>query len=95
MFIKITLGGNIENKFSLPGKQIIKLILEILKIERENQFEDIIEIINNEFNKAEYSSEMAQWQGIPIEEELYNRVKKDILFEIKERLKKYEKGKFL
>lgn len=91
MFVKITLGGNIQNKFTLPGKQVIKIILEMLKVERESQFDMIMEIINDEFNKAEYNSDMAKWQGAKIEEELYSRLKKDILFEIKEKLKKFNK----
>lgn len=90
-FIRITLKGNLENSFNLPGKQIVKLITGMLKEERLMHHEKIMEVINEEFQKADYNSTMAQWQGTNIEEELFERVKKDILFQIKEKLKKHEK----
>jgi len=90
-FIRITLKGNLNNSFTLPGKSIVKLINGMLKEERLNHHDKIMEVVNDEFNKADYESYMAQWKGTNIEQELFERVKKDIIFQIKEKLKKYEK----
>ena len=89
-FVKVTLRGKTDDFFTLPGKQIVKLILRIMEEERKIAVEEIREIIKSEFDKAEYNSEMAQWKGANIEEVLFEEIKRKVTFRVLERLKRFK-----
>lgn len=86
-FVKITLRGKPEDNFTLPGNQIVNLIAGILKEERQMLLEEVRSEIKTEFDRAEYNSEMAQWKGADINEQLFEEIKKKVLFKVLEKFK--------
>ena len=90
MFVQLTLNNQLNNKFTLSGKQIINLITDMLKEERQTQYEEILDLIVTEFDKSEYNVDMAQWEGMIKNDKIYNSIKKEILFEVKDKLKKFK-----
>ena len=87
-FIKITLKGNLENSFTFKGKSILSLFNRIAKEEQKLFLEHIIDTISQEFEKANYETQMSEWKGSNFDELAYNQIKKKILFDVLEKLKK-------
>ena len=90
-FKKITLQNNTNKNITLKGKQILKLINDILEDETKKLYKDIEKLIDKEIYKAEQNEFTYIWGGKPMSKIKFEKIKKDMLIQITGTLEKYGK----
>jgi hypothetical protein len=86
-FVRVTLKGNLDNSFEMKGKPLINVISRMLKEERSSMIDKFKILLNEELDKANYNSFMSKWQGLELENGVYEKLKEKILIEVQDRLK--------
>jgi len=90
-FIKLTLGNNKNKNISLKGSFIVNTINKCIKEETKLLYKEIDILIEKEIIIAEQNNFTNVWGGAKPNKILFDRLKKDILIDVSEKLEKYAK----